>query len=136
MLSTAHNFYNGSDIPGLYKSALIYHPCNKWVQALDWNYYWLYRCWDTLIEEWKIRWNHLEDGKRHDSERMGEIFKTAPVGIPTSSKFDFVTPFYPIAIVNKSCIVEGDAVESYRNYYRVDKRRFATWRCNRKPEWF
>jgi len=34
-------------------------------------------------------------------------------------------------IYKVSCVVE-----SYRNYYRGDKRRFATWKNRSVPEWF
>lgn len=131
MLCTAHNHYNGSDIPGLYKSALIYHPCTKWVYASADNYAWLQYCWWELVSEWKIRWKHLEDGKKHHSESMYNTLCTCPSGIPWIG----LTP-YPIAMNNRSCIIEGDIIASYRNYYRVDKRRFATWKNGRTPEWW
>jgi len=28
-----------------------------------------------------------------------------------------------------------DTIEAYRDYYRVHKSRFATWK-NRRPEWY
>ena len=30
----------------------------------------------------------------------------------------------------------GNAVDSYRQYYRVDKKRIATWKKRPKPQWF
>lgn len=131
MLCTAHNFYNESDIPGLYKSALIYHPCTKWVQESAANYMWLRACRWELVSEWKIRFNHLTDGKKHHSESMNSVIYECPRKIPWIGP----TP-RPIAMTNRSCVVEGNIVESYRNYYRVDKRRFATWKNDRKPDWF
>ena len=35
------------------------------------------------------------------------------------------------------CKVPGDAVASYRKYYILEKRRFATWKAPSKmPEWY
>ena len=35
------------------------------------------------------------------------------------------------------CKVPGDAVQSYRNYYVMKKRRFATWKApSTVPEWY
>ena len=35
------------------------------------------------------------------------------------------------------CKVPGDAVQSYRNYYVMKKRRFATWKSPAVvPEWY
>ena len=35
------------------------------------------------------------------------------------------------------CKVPGDSVQSYRRYYIMKKRRFATWKAPAKtPEWY
>jgi hypothetical protein len=34
------------------------------------------------------------------------------------------------------CIVNGDPVQSYRNFYNVAKKSFATWKKRPTPEWF
>ena len=34
------------------------------------------------------------------------------------------------------CMVEGDTVQAYRNFYVVAKRRFATWKEKRIPIWY
>ena len=35
------------------------------------------------------------------------------------------------------CKVPGDAVQSYRNYYVMKKRRFATWKSPAEmPSWY
>ena len=35
------------------------------------------------------------------------------------------------------CKVPGDSVASYRKYYILEKRRFATWKSPAKiPEWY
>jgi len=35
------------------------------------------------------------------------------------------------------CKIPGDAVGSYRKYYIMEKRRFATWKAPSKmPQWY
>ena len=34
------------------------------------------------------------------------------------------------------CMVEGDTVQAYRNFYVVAKRRFATWTERGAPLWY
>ena len=34
------------------------------------------------------------------------------------------------------CIVEGDTIQSYRNYYIEAKAYFAKWSKRTTPEWF
>lgn len=45
----------------------------------------------------------------------------------------------PIAIANKDIWVKKkgkfDVIESYRNYYRVEKRAFAKWKKREIPDW-
>ena len=33
-------------------------------------------------------------------------------------------------------MVEGDTVQAYRNFYKVAKRSFATWKNRPIPTWF
>ena len=41
---------------------------------------------------------------------------------------------FALAMPNECKI--GNAVESYRNYYMVEKRRMASWKNRETPEWF
>jgi hypothetical protein len=44
-----------------------------------------------------------------------------------------MTPF-ALAMPNE-CKLD-DAVDSYRNYYMVEKRKMASWKNRQTPEWF
>jgi hypothetical protein len=47
-----------------------------------------------------------------------------------------LTPFVLAMQQNPECIVEGDAVQSYRNFYHTKRGgRFETWR-NGTPDWW
>jgi hypothetical protein len=45
-----------------------------------------------------------------------------------------LTPFLPA--VPADVLIETDPVKSYRQYYRVHKRRFAIWPQGKTPAWF
>ena len=34
------------------------------------------------------------------------------------------------------CIVQGDSIQSYKNYYNEAKAYFAKWSKREQPEWF
>ena len=43
----------------------------------------------------------------------------------------------PTPAMPDECKVPGDSVQSYRNYYVMKKRRFATWKAPAQvPEWY
>ena len=43
----------------------------------------------------------------------------------------------PKPAMPEHCKIPGDAVGSYRKYYIMEKRRFATWKSPAKiPEWY
>jgi hypothetical protein len=43
----------------------------------------------------------------------------------------------PTPAMPEHCKVPGDSVASYRKYYILEKRRFATWKSPAKiPEWY
>ena len=55
--------------------------------------------------------------------------------IPVNITNGPLTPF-AMAITDKTCIVPDDPVESYRNYYRMQKRHLASWTKRPIPEWY
>ena len=81
-----------------------------------------------LLDEYTHRY-----GKKHLSgEKLRDILATPPKNIP---KTPWVDP-PPAMKAYPQCIVEGNIVESYRNYYRVAKRDFAKWTKRQTPEWY
>ena len=67
--------------------------------------------------------------KNHACEKLIPYLENVPNKIGVN-QFTMPTPAMP-EIYKVSCVVE-----SYRNYYRGDKRRFATWKNRSVPEWF
>ena len=132
MLSTAHRVLDdiGEDDITLYKKAHVNHPCSIWCRETDTNYRWLYRHYKAMSEEYTRRFDKLH-GAFYNNDIGQRLYKN-PMGIDLGALTEF-----PIAMQKfPECIIEGDAVESYRNYYRIAKRAFARWTKRDVPRWF
>ena len=128
MLSTAHRILDTDVDDRLYKIAHKGHPCTKWVMETSQNYNWLYYHFVALGNEYKFRRN-----KVHGSiEKLQDPLSNLPKNIPEGPRTEFVQAMkaYP------QCMVEGDAVQSYRNYYH-EAKDFAKWEWGREaPYWW
>lgn len=149
LLSTAHRVIDGDEWEGrsvngrrvkryfhpdpelnevLYKACHVNHPSAKWVRESRENYNWLYELWVSLAMEYNHRY-----GKVHESFRKLEYYlMIAPILI-SDERFTEPTPAmkaYP------QCVVEGDSLTSYRQFYWADKRKFAKWTKRNKPVWW
>jgi len=112
----------------LYKAAHVNHPSSIWVRQSDQNYDWLYRLWVALCDEYTYRY-----GKVHESFRkLNPYLLMPPMFIENG---DFTEPT-PAMKAYQHCIVEGDSMSSYRNFYWEDKREFAKWTKRDKPRWW
>jgi hypothetical protein len=127
LLSTAHRVLDGYPVKKgrwttylledkqrndtLYKSTHYNHPCAVWVRESFENYYWLYKHFLALCQEYRNRY-----GKIHESEnKLGHILRR----YPESMKKKKFTP--PALAMPEEYKVEGDPVQSYRNYYEAEK---------------
>ena len=112
----------------LYKAVHHYHPCTIWSMESKDNYLWHYEHLLGLSDEFKVRYK-----KSHMTmEKLKDILKTPPKNIPDIGLTEFrqAMSHYP------ECIVEGDAVTAYRNYYHMAKS-FAKWEKGRQaPFWW
>jgi len=125
----ARYFHPDSDLnKHLYKASHINHPSNIWVRKSDKNYSWLYEMWTETCNEYQHRYDRV-----HESFRKLEYHLLMPPIKIKQGDFEEPTPAmksYP------DCIVEGDSLTSYRNYYWEAKRDFAKWTKRNKPEWW
>tara|TARA_R110000868_G_scaffold30953_4_gene113889 strand:+ start:3885 stop:4391 length:507 start_codon:yes stop_codon:yes gene_type:complete len=111
-----------------YLASHINHPSNQWVRASEGNYTWMYDMWTALCSEYQYRY-----GRVHESFRKLEYALLIPPANIKCSKFFQPTP----AMGNRpECIVEGDSLQSYRNYYWSDKRPIAKWTKREAPKWW
>ena len=84
----------------------------------------------ALNEEYKKRYNHTDD--HVTIQKLGELLAHPPKNAKINKIATDPQPAMP-----EHCKVDGDAVASYRNYYILEKKRFATWKSPAKiPEWY
>jgi hypothetical protein len=128
MLCTVHRVLDGGN-EHLYKIAHPKHPSTLWTMESDSNYLWHYRHWMELCKEYTYRY-----GKVHKSwEKFGIELSKIPKNIPKGG----FTPFKLAFKTHPECVVEGDPVASYRNFYQTKQSRFdMKWTKRKPPNWF
>jgi len=149
MLSTAHRLLDGTPVRRRSKSGktmqtyydfnderddLYYlavhkhHPCTTWTMASLTNYNWHYTHFEAMANEYTYR-----RGKVHKTWReIGSMLKKPPQNIKDVG----LTEFYQAMTHYPECMVEGNAVQAYHNYYHAAKH-FAKWEWGRpQPQWW
>jgi len=127
---TMQTYYTFGDIrDDLYYLAVHkYHPCTTWTAESLQNYNWHYYHFVSMAKEFKFR-----RGKEHITfKKLGPILAAPPINIKDIGLTEFVQAMthYP------ECMVPGDAVQAYRNYYHKAKP-FAKWEWGREaPTWW
>jgi hypothetical protein len=114
-----------------WKMTHVNHPCTRWTQFAWGNYMWHSRLGLALCAEYEARYGRVHKSlevHRWLNRLVPPTFESAtddPVGI---------TPF--ALAMPDDCKVEGDAVQSYRNYYNRHKARIARWKHSETPAWW
>ena len=109
----------------VWKASHIKHPSNLWIRSSKDHYTWLYSLWIELLKEYTYRYD-----RNHKSEEMKEVLLLPPKNIPDKGWLGDPTPAMP------DVYKVDDSINSYRNYYRGDKRSFANWKKRSIPFWF
>jgi hypothetical protein len=118
------------DLQPPWKMTHVGHPCTQWTQRVWGNYMWHSRLGLALCDEYTERY-----GKVHKSH---EVHRWLNRHIPPTFEATVENPvgITPFAVcMPDECKVSGDPVESYRQYYRVSKRRMARWKNSVQPTW-
>ena len=148
LMSTAHRVLDGEEYVGLstngrkvkrwrlngeyedivYKACHVNHPSGVWTRQSKSHYVWLYNLWCELHKEFVYRY-----GKSHRSfDLLKDILATPPMNILDTP---FVEP--PQAMKQfPQCMVDGDSITAYRNFYREAKKGFANWKNRKAPDWY
>lgn len=115
----------------LYGAGWLTHPSTQWVMASAYNYNWLYKHFIALNDEFIKRYPKNKDGHK-SIQKLKDILRNPPKNSPLNVLGTDATPAMP-----DECKVKGDVVQSYRNYYIMKKRDFASWKSpSVMPEWF
>jgi len=149
LLSTAHRILDGKEYidttangrkikrwlldeheDEIYKACHVNHPSAIWARQSQANYVWLYCLWHDLCEEYTHRY-----GKVHECWRkLGGILASVPKNIHIGTGMHDMTEPPPAMKQYPQCIVPGDSIKSYHNYYREAKAHFAKWTNREIPE--
>ena len=122
-------FHKESHFNYLMKPAMLNHPSTIWARQNKANYMWLYNHAIALCKEYTFRY-----GKIHGAEkRIGDSFTFSydeedltPVSIAMADIYRLPKEKHSWDFV----------IKSYRHYYLQGKWDFATWKRNRRPEWW
>lgn len=117
------HWVTGNEAP--YKLSHKNHPCAIWSRECIENYLWLCDLGFALCEEYTHRY-----GKKHKSQLIIEWCYTNRPFIPENGKITSFALAMPL-----ECKLESE-VESYRNYYMMNKRDIASWKSRNVPEWY
>ena len=108
----------------LYKACHVNHPSAIWARESKQNYSWLLNLWLCLHNEYKSRYK-----KEHKSYTLLRYYLCEIPQGTASGEFSEPPQCMP------DDVKTDDTIEAYRDYYRVHKSSFATWK-NRRPEWY
>jgi hypothetical protein len=108
-----------------YLPMMYNHPSTIWARSSLDNYEWTFCYGHALAEEYRYRY-----GKEHKSfwqviNKLPDLQSMERVGL---TSFAMAMPD-----VLKD---ESDPIQSYRNYYMLDKATFASWTGRSQPDWW
>jgi len=134
MLSTNLNHF-GIESP--YKPVMLNHPCTIWARQSYENHEWLLEHCLALCKEYTARYGKVHAVESTFNQYWNELHQEtlyahwSTIGL---------TPF--VRAIKKGVYTHlldeklfPCTIEAYREYYKLDKWRIATWR-NGRPEWF
>jgi len=145
LMSTAHRVLDGQSYYGktknnrniqrwllpdsreevIWKASHFNHPSGIWVRQSSDHYNWLYSLWLEMLTEYTYRYS-----KVHAAARMTQVFSQLPKNISHKGWLSDPTPAMPEEYK------VSNAIQSYRNYYKGDKKSFAVWKNRDTPTWF
>mgnify|MGYP006127909359 FL=1 len=126
MICTTHHLHPNQgtvyDIP--YKKSFVNHPCTKWVRSSIRNYEWLLALTHALNDEYRYRYDKKINHKSFD------VIKKLPLpNLPDNGLTRWARAM-PI-----ECKIGNNVIESYRNYYKMKKKRILKYTKRNIPIW-
>jgi hypothetical protein len=111
----------------LYSATHINHPSAVWCRQSDSNYMWLAELLEECCKEYSYRYGKIH--KVESSGLMQSLKNVFPKNIP-NKPFTEPTPAMP-----DECKVPGNSLQSYHNYYNMNKSHLWSWKgkINSRP---
>lgn len=128
ILSTVVRLYNLEDKSSieLYKKTHANHPCVKWAFKSKSHFEWLCKHGLAMCDEYQIRYNKIHKSKAIINEVATKI----------QSEIPFISNNWenpPLCMPEK--YYNSNYIEAYREYYRKEKKNFAKWPEDKRPDW-
>jgi len=114
----------GRPIP--YLPTMQNHPCTIWARTNIENHRWLHCYADALYSEYVYRYGNKPHKAMNTINSLSD-----PENMPNSLE---CTPF--AMAMPDQLKDESDVIQSYRNFYMLDKATFAEWSHRGKPKWW
>ena len=108
-----------------YLPMMYNHPCTIWTRSSLDNFEWVHCYANALNDEYYYRY-----GRQHKS--VVEVINRLPE--PKNMPRLGMTEF--LLAMPDELKMEGDPIQSYRDYYHLDKATFAKWSYRDKPHWW
>jgi len=126
MICTTHHLHprikQYYEIP--YKCTHTFHPCTKWVrESLD-NYLWLFELISSLNNEYKKRFNHVQNHKSFDAVKTLPLPNIKSIGL---------TPF--AQAMPDEFKQTSNPCENYKLYYKLGKKDILKYNHSEMPNW-
>lgn len=110
----------------LYSATHVNHPSAVWARESNNNYNWLWCYLNEHCKEYTYRY-----GKVHKVESSG-LLKAL---MPPPNKIPVAPKTQPPSAMDPKYIISQDAVDNYRNYYKVGKAHLHKWKNRQPPAW-
>ena len=125
---TRYRLENSNEENTIYKACHLHHPSAVWARSSIQHYDWLYSLFTELGGEYTYRYK-----KEHSTIKLlKDLLRKSPNNLQDNG---WVEP--PPAMSHyPQCIVPGDSIQSYKNYYIEAKAYFAKWTSRPVPVWF
>ena len=108
-----------------YLPMMYNHPCTIWVRSSLDNFEWTHCYGNALNEEYYYRYN-----KRHKSVEEVINQLPEPQNLPRKG-------FTTFGLAMPDVLKDYDnPIQSYRDFYHLDKATFAVWTGRTKPDWW
>jgi hypothetical protein len=108
-----------------YLGMMYNHPCTIWTRSSLDNYEWTWCYAHALAEEFRYRY-----GKEHKS--FWQVINKLPDPV-NLKRVGFTTFGLAMPEILKNY---DDPIQSYRDYYHLDKATFASWSHRERPDWW
>lgn len=121
----------------LYKATHYNHPSAIWCRQNNKNYEWLYECYKATCEEFHSRYRTGDKSKlpEHLSASLIPYLSHVPKNISVSTEIS-IPPQAVSDYLKRSVTSFDEVIQVYRQFYILEKSKFANWNHSSIPEWF